>query len=134
MGGVNDEMHISESPQLGVIEKQVLVSTAHLKALGEKWFRVYVGVVGLAVMKESDTLKKHVVKAESTLFAICARIKVAKIDYMSFALTKKRGRGTLIENKRACGKKGLVWGVSAVLPFALLSSVPSYCMAYLFTH
>ena len=56
MGGVNDEMHISESPQLGVVEKQVLVSTAHLKALGEKWFRVYVGVVGLAVMKESDTL------------------------------------------------------------------------------
>lgn len=41
------------------------------------------------VMKETDTLKKHVVNAESTLFAICVRTKVAKIDYMSFALTKK---------------------------------------------
>lgn len=47
-------------------------------------------------------------KAESTLFAICARTKVAKIDYMSFALTKKGGRGTFVENTRACGKKGLV--------------------------
>lgn len=72
-------------------------------------------------------------KAESTLFAICARTKVAKIDYMSFALTKKGGRGTFVENTRACGKKGLVWGVSIVLPFTLLSSGPSYCgnMAYL---
>ena len=37
MGEVNDEMHISEGPHLRVVEGQVLVPTAHLKALGEKW-------------------------------------------------------------------------------------------------
>lgn len=70
-------------------------------------------------------------KAESTLFAIYARTKVAKIDYRSFALTKKGGRGILIENKRACGKKGLVLGVSVALPVTLLSRVPSYCCGML---
>lgn len=44
-------------------------------------------------MKETNTLKKACCESESTLFAICARTKVAKIDYMSFALTKKREGG-----------------------------------------
>lgn len=42
MGGVDDEMHISEGPHLGVEEKQALVPTAHLKALernGEGLYR-----------------------------------------------------------------------------------------------
>ena len=69
MGGVNDEMHISESPQLGVVEKQVLVSTAHLKALGEKWFRVYVNSTNLSNLPWST---ESMLTGRDPLSTLCA--------------------------------------------------------------
>lgn len=56
-------------------------------------------------------------KAEPTLFAVCARGRVVRVDYMNFTLSKKVEGAGLTEEKREYGKKGLVLGVSIVLPF-----------------
>lgn len=100
---------------------------------GREMARVY---VGLGVMKEADTLKKACCESRVNFICYLCKNQSSQDWLQEFCSDQKGGRGILIENKRACGKKGLVLGVSVVLPVTLLSRVPSYCcgMANLFTH